>query len=582
MDIGPEFEMGPMEMDPGGFDMASDGIGPDLDLGPVEIDPSGFDVPVEPAYDFAPMDLEPEPEAFDIPVEPAYDFSPMELEPAEFDTLPVPDAPAFELDPVDIPPSDIEWTPDALGPPLDEKPIDLTPVDFMSLPETLEPVSPDVVPDLVIPDANLEPLPTDIPDISPGIAELPANYNVPDMTILPDTSETGPEKLDLIPQEDLVTIEPLPAMDIPDLAPIQTVPDRDGFNDNAQPVNLEPVHDRDAFSDIPSYSIEPFSFESLPNTYTPSDAVPADNDSLDIAPATDIPNFDDAPSPPAYPDFSPRSTDDSIPYSPEYEQFHSKEELPEIEPGFGPKPLWDEPPEPATPTDVAVQPVPADDGLEPKAVDYVPEQVEPEEQDIEPEALDFIPTGDTVLQPLDDPGTLDIRQVGEPDEAANFWRQQEGPNDCALYAQGTILDAFGQDFDIDKYKREGMEGGWYGPDSGTTVGNFGDLLEANGVEVRRYDSGATFQDMTAELEQGHGVLVAVDTGRIWDDEGGGHALVVTGIRVGPDGVPTEIICNDSGRPDGKAVAYSFEDFKASWQQYDNYMVATKNPVPSIR
>jgi hypothetical protein len=144
------------------------------------------------------------------------------------------------------------------------------------------------------------------------------------------------------------------------------------------------------------------------------------------------------------------------------------------------------------------------------------------------------------------------------------------------------LEAFGQNFDVEKYQQQGIEDGWYSPEGGTTVANFGDLLEENGVEVTHYDSGATIKDMAAELEQGHGVLVAVDTGRIWDDpEPGGHALVVTGIHVGPDGVPTEVICNDSGRPDGKVIAYSFEDFKASWEQYDNYMVATKDPIPNM-
>ena len=152
-------------------------------------------------------------------------------------------------------------------------------------------------------------------------------------------------------------------------------------------------------------------------------------------------------------------------------------------------------------------------------------------------------------------------------------------NECALYAQGGVLEANGQPFDIERYRQQGMDGGWYNPDEGTYIDKFGYLLEDNGVPVTCYDH-ATMEDMAQELEQGHGVVVGVDTWPIWG-EPGGHALWITGMEVGADGVPTQIICNDSGREDGCRIAYPYEDFKIAWDSLDNVMVATKNPLTAL-
>lgn len=173
----------------------------------------------------------------------------------------------------------------------------------------------------------------------------------------------------------------------------------------------------------------------------------------------------------------------------------------------------------------------------------------------------------------------EVREVGYPDELAPYWHYQGETQDCALYAQGGVMEADGVSFDIDRYREQGMEEGWYSPEGGTYVDHFGDLMEENGVPVTRYE-GASIHDMANELEKGHGVVVAVDCEPLWG-EPGGHALWVTGMEVGEDGVPVSIVTNDSGRPDGEAIHYPYQSFMDAWSMYGNIMVATRDRLEAL-
>lgn len=210
----------------------------------------------------------------------------------------------------------------------------------------------------------------------------------------------------------------------------------------------------------------------------------------------------------------------------------------------------------------------------PETSDLPPQASEPPEANLSWDVWDT-PAEQDVIEPVGD----NPRDIGYPDELSEYWQYQGSTNDCALYSQGGVLEADGQAFDIEKYREQGEEGGWYTPDDGTYVNHFGDMLEENGVEVTRYE-GATIQDMANELDQGHGVVVAVDCLPIWG-EYGGHALWVTGMEVGEDSVPESVICNDSGRPDGQEISYPYGDFKSAWDMYGNIMVATQDKLASL-
>jgi hypothetical protein len=189
------------------------------------------------------------------------------------------------------------------------------------------------------------------------------------------------------------------------------------------------------------------------------------------------------------------------------------------------------------------------------------------------DVFDDAPQQEAVLPPLD-VEVMDetTREIGYPEELSEYWHYQGQTQDCALYSQGGILDAEGQPMDIQKYEQQGIDGGWYTPEEGTFIPAFGELLNENGVPANLYE-GANIQDLAGELAEGRGVVAAVDTQYLWGQPGG-HALWVTGMEVGPDGVPTSVICNDSGREDGQACSYPLDQFLPAWSLYGNIMVST--------
>jgi len=200
-----------------------------------------------------------------------------------------------------------------------------------------------------------------------------------------------------------------------------------------------------------------------------------------------------------------------------------------------------------------------------------------------PEADVFEPASEDLELIARDVSVVDegeLQEIGNPEILTPYWRQQTGPNDCALYAQGGVLEADNQPFDIDQYREQGTDEGWYTPEDGTYLDGLGRLMEKNGVDVTRYDTGATLDDLANELEQGHGVVVAVDTELLWG-QSGGHAIWVTGLEVSADDIPVEVVCNDPGRPDGQGIHYPFEAFQASWDALGNVTVATAKPLSAF-
>ena len=171
------------------------------------------------------------------------------------------------------------------------------------------------------------------------------------------------------------------------------------------------------------------------------------------------------------------------------------------------------------------------------------------------------------------------QEIGNPEKLGEYWRYQGINNDCALFAQGGVLEAEGQEFDIEHYRSEGLEEGWYDPQLGTYVVNFGDLMEDHGIPVNRYDN-ASMEDLSSALDAGKGIITAVDCLPIWG-EPGGHALWVTGMEVDAQGVPTQVICNNSGREDGQGIAYPADDFLQAWSMYGNHMVTTQDRILAL-
>jgi hypothetical protein len=195
-----------------------------------------------------------------------------------------------------------------------------------------------------------------------------------------------------------------------------------------------------------------------------------------------------------------------------------------------------------------------------------------------------------VLQPEEETVTA---SVGEPDELAQHWHYQEGSGDCAIYAEGSALEAFGKEFDPERERQAGEREGTYSRNGGTEVAALGHVWQREGIAVERYppvssDHGArqlptadeAFQHLAESLEQRKGVVAAVDSGPLWHDESEptsnrGHAVWVTGIEQRESG-SAYVVCNDSGVLDGQGKRYPIEDFDLAWRRSGYDMVITRD------
>lgn len=182
--------------------------------------------------------------------------------------------------------------------------------------------------------------------------------------------------------------------------------------------------------------------------------------------------------------------------------------------------------------------------------------------------------------------------IGTPgQDAASFPGQQSYADTCAIRCQEFILEQFtGQDYEEDALIQDAVAHGWYAPGGGTLPENTGKLLELHGIPVTQYDGANTF-NLTAELAQGHKVIVGVDSGELSGQnpvlekiseamgfDGADHAVVVSGIDTSnPNDV--RVIVSDPGTGEAKA-SYPMGEFVAAWQDSNFFMAATQQPAPN--
>jgi hypothetical protein len=179
-----------------------------------------------------------------------------------------------------------------------------------------------------------------------------------------------------------------------------------------------------------------------------------------------------------------------------------------------------------------------------------------------------------------------VESVGDPEGLAEYWQDQGPTRDCAIYAEGTSMEALGREFDIDKEREAGQAEGGYSPDCGTNRDAVGRVWERNGIEAERYsrpptgdqqaDSREAFEHMAQALDERKGVVALVDAGELHYPEHDGHALWVTGFETRESGQDF-VVTNDSGTPDGMAKRYAAEDFDKGWRATNYEMLVSKEP-----
>jgi hypothetical protein len=190
--------------------------------------------------------------------------------------------------------------------------------------------------------------------------------------------------------------------------------------------------------------------------------------------------------------------------------------------------------------------------------------------------------------------------IGDPAAQMDDWIYQNTPDNCAVAAETSIINQFVDDpLSNEDANYISLSNGWWEPGSGTSpddIGNMMDLFDVPNHTV--YD--ASVAQLLGELQQGHGVIVGVNSSELWDQSLLGeikqfvmdalgldtqdlnpadHALVVTGVDMSDPSHP-QVILNDSGMPGGDGVRYPLDQFVDAWQNGGYNYTATDNPMPS--
>jgi hypothetical protein len=195
-------------------------------------------------------------------------------------------------------------------------------------------------------------------------------------------------------------------------------------------------------------------------------------------------------------------------------------------------------------------------------------------------------SGET-LSPWDESGSLII---GTPFHDAEFHDAQNLPDSCAIVSQKMILEQFGIEISEGDLVYEAFANGLYTPGGGTSPLDAGKLLEIHGVGVHQV-FGGSIEDLLAEIQQGHRVIVGVDHDELHNPEspfydmsqadgGADHAIVVTGFTVDSNGVPL-IHFNDPGHAGGAGNTIPLAEFRNAWSDSGNMYVATDEAPPGL-
>ena len=152
---------------------------------------------------------------------------------------------------------------------------------------------------------------------------------------------------------------------------------------------------------------------------------------------------------------------------------------------------------------------------------------------------------------------------------------------CNFHSEATILNEYGFNVTEEQLQSEGQAQGWYHPGQGTPIECMGRHIEGRGIPVSMTE-GNGIDNLISELSQDHRVIVAVDSGELWnpniteyiqDQMYGGnpdHALIVDGISI-KDNL---ITLTDSGSGDYR-TEFPLDNFMDAWNDSNCTMVATQ-------
>lgn len=182
---------------------------------------------------------------------------------------------------------------------------------------------------------------------------------------------------------------------------------------------------------------------------------------------------------------------------------------------------------------------------------------------------------------------FDLNDMLESQEVET-WHHQQYEDTCAVVCQEMIIeDLTGLEYSEEELREVALEKGWYIEGSGTSLEHMAELIEYTGFEAELSDNN-TIEELTEKLNNGEGIIVAVDSDEIWNQNENDiynefldittehrvdHAVQVIGVdETDPDG--PMVIINDPGHEDGMGMEIPMEVFEDAWEDGNNFMVST--------
>ena len=165
---------------------------------------------------------------------------------------------------------------------------------------------------------------------------------------------------------------------------------------------------------------------------------------------------------------------------------------------------------------------------------------------------------------------------GNPEADIKNWHPQLEMNSCAVACQEYIAEQLlDSDFSEEKMIDFAERRGWYRPETGTTIGDIGKLLESMGLDVER-GMQYSVSDLAEELETDGKVIVGVNNMILENPEyadfpgiTANHAVQLIGIDASdPENI--RVILNDPGVEDGRGKTVPMETFQKAWETSNNY------------
>ena len=197
-----------------------------------------------------------------------------------------------------------------------------------------------------------------------------------------------------------------------------------------------------------------------------------------------------------------------------------------------------------------------------------------------PEVLDYFQTAPIPVE--FDTGVDDAITTTEF-EASEYWFHQAADGLCVPASVAQIVSAYtGFPFDDESaFVALANELGLFsvGMDGigGMTPVQALYLMEAAGVPASLVMS-SSLDMLDSYLDQGHGVMLFVDSGQVWDGVPNGvldHALVITEI----DREQGLVVLADPGHPQGNGIVLPLDEFEQAWAAGDNQMIIGEQPAP---